>query len=47
MVVYSNISRRGPSRVAYPGQGDARARMWDKREEEHPRLFYNDICIIA
>jgi len=26
-----NISRRGLSRVAYPGQGNARARMWDKR----------------
>ena len=33
-----NISRRGLSRVAYPGQGNARARMWDKREVEHPRL---------
>ena len=33
-----NISRRGLTRVAYPGQGDARARMWDRREVEHPRL---------
>ena len=27
-----NISRRGLSRVAYPGQGNARALLWDKRE---------------
>ena len=33
-----NISRRGLSRVAYPEQGNARARTWDKREVEHPRL---------
>ena len=37
-----NISRRGLSQVAYPGQGNARARMWDKRTVEHPRLsVYN------
>ena len=33
-----NMSRRGLTRVAYPGQGDARARMWDRQEVEHPRL---------
>ena len=27
-----NISRRGLSRVAYPEQGNARARTWDKRK---------------
>ena len=33
-----NMSRRGLSRVAYPGQGNARALTWDKRKVEHPRL---------
>lgn len=35
-----NMSWRGLTRVAYPGQGDARARAWDKREVEHPRLSF-------
>ena len=34
-----SISRRGLSQVAYPEQGNARARTWDKREVEHPRLL--------
>ena len=34
-----NIARRGLSRVAYPGQGNARARMWDRREVEQPTSF--------
>ena len=34
-----NISRRGLSRVAYPEQGKARARTWDERGVEHPRLY--------
>ena len=33
-----NISRRGLSRVAYPGLGDARALTWDEQGVEHPRL---------
>ena len=33
-----NISRRGLSRVAYPGQGNARAQQRDERGVEHPRL---------
>ena len=39
-----NISRRGLSRVAYPGQGDARARVWDERGVEHPRLSIS-LCL--
>ena len=38
MQILYNISRRGLTRVAYPGQGNARARQWDRREVEHPRL---------
>ena len=34
-----NISRRGLSRVAYPGQGNARAHTRDKREVELPTSF--------
>ena len=34
-----NILWRGLTRVAYPGQGNARARMWDKREVEIPTSF--------
>ena len=34
------ISRRGLTRVAYPGQGNARARRWDKREVVTPTSFY-------
>ena len=29
-------SRRGLTRVAYPGQGNARARQWDKRKVVTP-----------
>ena len=31
-----NTSRRGLTRVAYPGQGNARARQWDKRKVVTP-----------
>ena len=34
-----NILRRGLTRVAYPGQGNARARAWDKRTVETPTSF--------
>ena len=39
---FVNISRRGLSRVVYPEQGNARARTWDEREVENPRLSSND-----
>ena len=35
-----NISRRGLTRVAYPWQGDARARQWDKRTVVTPTSFF-------
>ena len=34
-----NTSRRGLSRVAYPEQGNARARMWDKRGVRATHVF--------
>ena len=34
-----NTSRRGLSRVAYPGRGNARALMWDKREVRATHVF--------
>lgn len=34
-----NISRRGLTRVAYPEQGNARARTWDRRTVETPTSF--------
>ena len=40
MQIMYNISRRGLTRVAYPGQGNARARQWDKREVVTPTSLY-------
>ena len=34
-----NTSRHGLSLVAYPGQGNARARAWDKREVRATHVF--------
>ena len=39
MNMFYNIPWRGLSRVAYPGQGNARARQWDKRRVENSHVF--------
>ena len=40
--ILCNTARRGLTRVAYPGQGNARARQWDKREVENSHVFCVD-----